>query len=76
MACPATPKGSHRVPVKQDLRQGECPGEGMPVGERGRGTCRTVKGTLAGDHLRGVTKMVMLLGDPGKRKDRRVPPGP
>ena len=48
LACTATPKGSHRVPVKRDSRQGECPGEGMQVGGPGRGTCRWVKGTLAG----------------------------
>ena len=106
LACPATPKGSHRGSVKQDSRQGECPGEGLQVGERGRGTGRTVqkgeggrgtcwavkgvpgrpgfsslptpwvKGTLAGDHLRGVTEKVRLLGDPGKEKDRRSPPVP
>ena len=105
LACSATPKGSHRVPVKQDSRQGECPGEGMQVGGPGRGTgrtvqkgyggmctCRTVRGDRGDpasphsrsrgrrvpwqDHLRGVTKMVLLLGDPAKRKDRRVPPGP
>ena len=35
-----------------------------------------VKGTLAGDHLRGVMGKVLLLGDPAKGKDRRVPPGP
>ena len=76
LACPATPKESYRGSVKQDSRQGECPGEGLPVGERGRGTCRTVKSTLAGDHLRGVMGKVLLLGDPAKRKDRRDPPGP
>ena len=35
-----------------------------------------VKGAWAGDHLRGVTEKVLLLGDPAKGKDRRVPPGP
>ena len=42
LACPATPKESYRGSVKQDLRQGECPGEWLPLGERGRGTGWTV----------------------------------
>ena len=32
LACTAKPKGSHRIPVKEDSRQGECPGAGLPVG--------------------------------------------
>lgn len=35
-----------------------------------------VRGPWTGDHLRGVTKMVLLPEDLGKEKDRRSPPGP